>query len=352
MARERIIDASIQNGEEERYDLTLRPKSIDECIGQEKLLEKITIAITAAKQREEPVEHILLHGPPGLGKTTIAHIIANEMNAHIKPTSGPALNRAADLMGILTNLQRGDVLFIDEVHRLPAVVEEFIYPAMEDFRVDFTVDSGMHAKTINIPLHPFTLIGATTRAGLITAPLRARFGIQHHLEFWSEEHLQQCLLRSAGLLKVNCAEDALSLLSRCSRGTPRIANRLLRRVRDYAQVHANGKVTEKIARAALKIEEIDELGLDRLDRAFLKTLITTYNGGPAGIEALAATLGDERDTLEDVVEPYLLQIGFVTRTRQGRTATAAACQHLKLEPPPVKPSAKYPAPENGQTLFE
>ena len=352
MARERIIDASTQNGEEERYDLTLRPKSIDECIGQEKLLEKITIAITAAKQREEPVEHVLLHGPPGLGKTTIAHIIANEMNAHIKPTSGPALSRAADLMGILTNLQRGDVLFIAEIHRLPAVVEEFIYPAMEDFRVDFTVDSGMHAKTINIPLQPFTLIGATTRAGLITAPLRARFGIQHHLEFWSEEHLRQCLLRSAGLLKVNCDDDAWSLLSRCSRGTPRIANRLLRRVRDYAQVHANGEVTEKIARAALKIEEIDDLGLDRLDRTLLKTLITTYNGGPAGIEALAATLGEERDTLEDVVEPYLLQIGFVTRTRQGRTATHAACKHLKLEPPALpKKSTKEVSDDESPGLF-
>jgi len=345
------MDASTaQNGEEERYDLTLRPQTIDECIGQERLLEKIRIAITAAKQREEPIEHVLLHGPPGLGKTTIAHIIAHEMNAHIKSTSGPALSRAADLMGILTNLQRGDVLFIDEVHRLPAVVEEFIYPAMEDFRVDFTVDSGMHAKTINIPLQPFTLIGATTRAGLITAPLRARFGIQHHLEFWTEEHLQQCLRRAAGLLKVNCDENALVLLSRCSRGTPRIAHRLLRRVRDYAQVHTNGKVTKKIAQAALKIEEIDDLGLDRLDRAFLKTLITTYHGGPAGIEALAATLGEERDTLEDVVEPYLLQIGFVTRTRQGRTATPAACQHLNLESPPQKPSACLPA-EDDNTLF-
>lgn len=352
MARERIIDASIQYVEEERYDLTLRPQTIDECIGQEKLLEKISIAITAAKQRSEPVEHILLHGPPGLGKTTIAHVIANEMSAHIKPTSGPALSRAADLMGILTNLQRGDVLFIDEVHRLPAVVEEFVYPAMEDFRVDFTVDSGMHAKTINIPLQPFTLIGATTRAGLITAPLRARFGIQYHLGFWSQEDLQQCLCRSAGILKVNCDDKALALMSRCSRGTPRIANRLLRRVRDYAQVHTNGKVTEKIAQAALKIEEIDALGLGRLDRAFLKTLITTYHGGPAGIEALAATLGEERDTLEDVVEPYLLQIGFVTRTRQGRTATPAACRHLNLKLPPQKPSANPPSEENEQTLFE
>jgi len=333
MARERIIDPVASDLEESRYDLALRPASLDECIGQDRLREKIHIALTAAKQREEPIEHVLVHGPPGLGKTTIAHVIAHEMQAHLKTSSGPALVRPADLMGILTNLQSGDVLFIDEIHRLPPIVEEFIYPAMEDFRVDFTVDSGMHAKTINIPLQPFTLIGATTRAGLITAPLRARFGIQHHLDFWSPEHLQQCLRRSAGLLKVACDEEAIEALSLCSRGTPRIANRLLRRVRDYAQVHNRGQVTKEIAQAALKIEEIDALGLDRLDRAFLRALIETYRGGPAGIEAIAATLGDERDTLEDVVEPYLLQIGLVTRTRQGRCATPEAYAHLNLEPP-------------------
>jgi len=305
--------------------------NIDDCIGQEKLLEKITIALQAAKQRNEPMEHTLLHGPPGLGKTTIAHVIANEMGANLKTSSGPALTRPGDLMGILTNLQRGDVLFIDEIHRLPAVVEEFIYPAMEDFRVDFTVDSGMHAKTINIPLQPFTLIGATTRAGLITAPLRARFGIQHHLEFWSQEHLRQCLHRSGGMLKITYDPEAFVLISKCSRGTPRVANRLLRRVRDYAQVHGDGKITNEMALAALRIEEIDDVGLDNLDRMFLRSLIETYNGGPAGIEALAATLGQERDTLEDVVEPYLLQVGFVARTRSGRVATEAAYRHLGVK---------------------
>ena len=349
MAIERIIDAESQSCDEDRYDLALRPQSLDECIGQEKLKQKLCIALTAAMQRGEPMEHILLHGPPGLGKTTIAHVIAHEMDAHLKTSSGPALVRPGDLMGILTNLQRGDVLFIDEIHRLPAIVEEFIYPAMEDFKVDFTVDSGMHAKTINIPLQPFTLIGATTRAGLITAPLRARFGIQHHLEFWSQQDLRQCIARSAGLLKINCPEDAITIIGQCSRGTPRIANRLLRRVRDYAQVHNDNSVTVESTHAALRIEEIDELGLDNLDRAYLRCLITTYDGGPAGIEALAASLGEERDTLEDVVEPYLLQIGFVARTRSGRTATVAAYSHLKLPKPETPQPNTSSDRENNNT---
>ncbi len=350
MARERIIDGNLLSGPEERYDLTLRPVRLDECIGQAKLLEKIRIAVAAAQQRAEPVEHILLHGPPGLGKTTIAHVIANEMGATIKSSSGPALVRSGDLMGILTNLQIGDVLFIDEIHRLPAVVEEFIYPAMEDFKVDFTVDSGMHAKTINIPLQPFTLIGATTRTGLISSPLRARFGIQHHLEFWSQADLVLCLRRAAGLLELNVAEEVLQRIGQCSRGTPRVANRLLRRVRDYCQVRGDGQVTLELAEAALRIEEIDALGLDRLDRSFLESLVKTSHGGPAGIEALAATLGEERDTLEDVVEPYLLQIGFLARTRAGRVATQVVYEHLNLKPP-EKPLPQVCEEDSEQMLF-
>jgi len=333
VVRERIIDANSKGESEETYNLSLRPENMEQCIGQKELLNRLVIAIRAARQRNEPLDHVLLHGPPGLGKTTLAHVIAHEMGARLRMTAGPALAKPSDLVGMLTNLQRCDVVFIDEIHRLPAIVEEFIYPAMEDFRVDFTVDSGMHARTINLPLKPFTLIGATTRAGLLTAPLRARFGIVHHLEFWSIEDLLERARRTANMLNIKYEEKALEMLAGRSRGTPRITNRLLRRVRDFAQIKADGKLTKATVADALKLEGIDEQGLDKLDHAFLRSLIETHKGGPAGIEAIAATLGEERDTLEDVIEPFLLQRGLLARTRRGRVATAAAYKHLGLEEP-------------------
>ncbi len=333
MARERIIDAQSAGESEDSYNLSLRPQNLAECIGQKELLNRLTISIQAARQRNEPLDHVLLHGPPGLGKTTLAHVIAHEMGARLRQTSGPALAKPSDLVGMLTNLQANDVIFIDEIHRLPAIVEEFIYPAMEDFRVDFTVDSGMHARTINLPLKPFTLIGATTRAGLLTAPLRARFGIVHHLDFWSAEDLMERARRTAEMLNIKYQEKALVMLAARSRGTPRITNRLLRRVRDFAQIKADGQLTESVVTQALELEGIDPDGLDKLDHAFLTALIYTHRGGPAGIESIAASLGEERDTLEDVVEPFLLQRGLVARTRRGRVATPAAYKHLGLQAP-------------------
>jgi len=334
MARERIISPGSTGGDEEQLNIALRPTRLDECIGMDDLLEKLRIAIEAARRRNEPMEHVLLHGPPGLGKTTLAYVIAHEMDSTIKVSSGPALTRPSDLIGILTNLEHRDVLFIDEVHRLPAAVEEYIYPAMEDYKVDFVVDSGMHSRTINLPIKPFTLIGATTRAGLLSPALRTRFGITHHLEFWSPRDLLARAKMSALMLNIEYDEEALETLAERARGTPRIANRLLRRCRDYAQVEADGKLTPKTVEAALKLEGIDELGLDELDRRFLRTIIDVYKGGPVGIEAVAATLGEQVDTLVDVVEPYLLQIGLLARTRRGRLATIKAYEHLKVQPPP------------------
>ena len=339
MAREKIISAQSSGADEEALNTALRPTTLKECIGMGELVEKLRISITASRQRNEPMEHVLLHGPPGLGKTTLAYVIAHEMDAAIKVTSGPALTRPSDLIGILTNLEHRDVLFIDEIHRLPAAVEEYIYPAMEDYKVDFVVDSGMHSRTINLPLKPFTLIGATTRAGMLSPPLRTRFGINHHLDFWTVEELADRCRMSAQMLKLPFDEEALAQLASRARGTPRIANRLLRRCRDYAQVKADGKLTIAVVEAALKLEGIDQLGLDELDRSFLRTIIAVYKGGPVGIEAVAATLGEETETLVDVVEPFLLQIGMLARTRRGRLATSRAFEHLgaKGQAPAIEP---------------
>ncbi|MFW6133049.1 MAG: Holliday junction branch migration DNA helicase RuvB [Planctomycetota bacterium] len=334
MSREKVIAAQSTGPEEEQFNASLRPTRLDECIGGDELLEKLRISIEAACRRDEPMEHVLLHGPPGLGKTTLAYVIAHEMDSAIKVTSGPALSRPSDLIGILTNLERGDVLFIDEIHRLAPAVEEYIYPAMEDYKVDFVVDSGMHSRTINLPLNPFTLIGATTRAGLLSPPLRTRFGIAHHLDFWSADDLFLRCRMSAEMLEIAFDTDALHMLAGRARGTPRIANRLLRRCRDYAQVKGDGRLDEPTVAAALKLEGIDTLGLDELDRRFLRTIIEVYKGGPVGIEAVAATLGEETDTLVDVVEPFLLQAGLLARTRRGRLATMKAYEHLGISGAP------------------
>lgn len=328
----RIVDPS-DSLEDEVYGASLRPRSFDEYIGQTRVVENLRIAIDAATKRGEPLEHVLFYGPPGLGKTTLAALIARELGAALRPTSGPTLEKPKDLVGILTSLEEGDVLFIDEIHRLGRVVEEFLYPAMEDFQIDFVVDRGAYAKTIKLPLKRFTLVGATTRAGMLSAPLRERFGIMHHLDYYEVPEIEQIVRRSAGVLNVPIDEVGAHTIAARSRGTPRIANRLLRRVRDYAEVRADGAIDYAIADAALAREGVDSAGLDRLDRAFLQTIVAQYGGGPVGIAAIAATLTEDAETLEDVVEPYLLKMGFVVRTASGRKATAQAYRHLSLIPP-------------------
>lgn len=333
MSRVRLVSPDLISKEEESFNRSLRPPTLDEYVGQKKVVEKLSIALEAARKRAEPLDHALFYGPPGLGKTTLAYIIANAMGSKITTTSGPALERTGDLMGILTNLGEGDILFIDEIHRLPPNIEEFLYPAMEDFKVDFVVDKGMFAKTINVPLKKFTLLGATTRAGSLSAPLRNRFGLFFHLEFYTVEELLQIVLRSSRILGTKIEEAGANEVARRARGTPRIANRLLRRVRDYAEVKATGAINLQVARQALKLEGVDEHGLDDLDRNFLSTIIRLYNGGPVGVEALSATLNEEVDTLVDMVEPYLLQQGFISRTRTGRRANEPAYKHLNLPLP-------------------
>ena len=328
MSLESIVRADSTNEVDERDFTSLRPKSFAEYIGQHELINNLKIAVQAAKERGEPLDHLLFHGPPGLGKTTLAYVIAEEMEADIVCTSGPALERPADLVGILTNLKRGDVLFIDEIHRLPRIVEEYIYPAMEDFQIDMVIDPGPHARTVKLELSHFTIVGATTRAGLITGPLRDRFGFSLHLEFYDVKDLKTIITRSAGILSTAITGDGSESIAFRSRGTPRIANRLLKRARDYAQVMRREAIDEVTSVEAMDINGVDEAGLDRLDRNYLNVIIKQYAGGPVGVSAIAATLNEERDTLIDVVEPFLLARGFLNRTSRGRVATAHAYRHL------------------------
>lgn len=331
--RERLVTGGELPGES-REMASLRPQSLGEYIGQRDVVRPLRIALEAARRRGEPLDHVLLHGPPGLGKTTLAHIIRQEMGVDIHITSGPALKQTGQLMGLLTNVKQGDVFFIDEIHRLEASVEEYLYPAMEDFAIDFVLDRGANARMLNYKLRPFTLVGATTMTGLLSGPLRGRFGLTYHMDYYHPDDLRTIIERSAGILGVPIEPAGADEIARRSRGTPRIANRLLRRVRDYAEVEGNGTITREAADAGLRLEGIDNIGLDRLDRELLRVVIETYQGGPVGIEALAATLNEEQSTLVEVVEPYLLKIGFLARTPGGRRATHLAYQHLGLTAPP------------------
>ena len=327
---ENLLVPNLQDETEEIAEVSLRPKKLSEYIGQTKVKENMKIYIEAAKKRNEPLDHILLYGPPGLGKTTLAGIISTEMNSNIRITSGPAIEKPGDLAALLTNLSPNDVLFIDEIHRLNRSVEEILYPALEDYNLDIIIGKGPSARSIRLDLPKFTLIGATTRAGSLTTPLRDRFGITHRLELYDVEDLDTIVRRSAEILGVEIDKNGSIEIARRSRGTPRIANRLLKRVRDYAAVLGDGKITEKIAKIALEKLEIDDLGLDNIDRKILKTIILNYSGGPVGIETLSSTIGEEVETIEDVYEPYLMQMGFLSRTPRGRTVTNKAYQHLGL----------------------
>ncbi len=331
MDEENLINPELINDEENRLENSLRPKTLDEYIGQTKVKENMRVYIEAAKKRGEPLDHVLLYGPPGLGKTTLSNIISNEMNSNIKITSGPAIEKPGDLAALLTNLSEFDVLFIDEIHRLNKSVEEILYPALEDYTLDIIIGKGPSARSIRLDLPKFTLIGATTKAGSLTTPLRDRFGIVERLELYEPEDLQKIVKRSAGILNVEIDDTASMEIAKRSRGTPRIANRILKRVRDYAAVLGDGKVDLNMAKIALNKLEIDDLGLDQTDRNILLTIIQKYAGGPVGIETLAATTGEEIETIEDVYEPFLMQIGFIARTPRGRIALPAAYEHLNLE---------------------
>lgn len=330
-SQDRVIDPEPKPGD--RLDHALRPRNLVDLIGQEQVKENLKILIEAAKQRGEALDHVMFYGPPGLGKTTLAHILANEMGVNIKITSGPAIERAGDLAAILTNLRAGDVLFIDEIHRLGRAVEEVLYPAMEDYALDIVIGKGPSARSIRLKLPRFTVIGATTRLALVTAPLRARFGAVYRLDFYRIEAMEMIISRAAAQLEVKAEPEGISEIAQRTRGTPRVALRLLRRVRDYAQVRAGGTITRSVARQALDLLNIDSSGLDEMDRRVLQAIIEKYNGGPVGLATIAASISEEPDTIMDVVEPYLLQLGFLERTSQGRVATNGAYEHLHLEPP-------------------
>lgn len=330
MDEEKLISPELQNEQEERMENSLRPKTLNEYIGQTKVKENMKVYIEAAKKRGEPLDHILLYGPPGLGKTTLSNIISNEMNSNIKITSGPAIGKPGDLAALLTNLSEFDVLFIDEIHRLNKSVEEILYPALEDYTLDIIIGKGPSARSIRLDLPKFTLIGATTKVGSLTTPLRDRFGIVERLELYKPEDLETIVKRSASILNISIMDDAAIEIAKRSRGTPRIANRILKRVRDYAAVLGDGEITLEIAKLALHKLEIDELGLDEIDRKMLETIVLTYKGGPVGIETVAATIGEEVETIEDVYEPYLIQIGFLARTPRGRIVLPAAYKHLGI----------------------
>ena len=329
----RVVSAAPVSNSEEAIERALRPKQLDEYVGQAKVREQLEIFIGAAKKREEPLDHVLLFGPPGLGKTTLSHIIAAELGVNLRQTSGPVLEKPKDLAALLTNLERNDVLFIDEIHRLSPVVEEILYPALEDYQIDIMIGEGPAARSIKLDLQPFTLVGATTRAGMLTNPLRDRFGIVSRLEFYTPEELSRIVTRSSGLLKAPIDPEGSFEIARRSRGTPRIANRLLRRVRDYADVKGDGRINQSIAKLALSMLDVDPEGFDLMDRKLLEAVIHRFDGGPVGLDNIAASIGEERDTIEDVIEPYLIQQGYLQRTPRGRIATLAAFRHLGVTPP-------------------